>query len=191
MKRSGWLTFSAVVLIIAGIMRVIDAIWAFGYHGAIPDDLKDAILGHSLKTYGWIWLIAGVILIAAGVLVLGPGDRPSAEISRWIGYHRRSLGCDLGDLRDAVLPGVVPDLHRYRDHGDLRALGSLRRAGRLTAARRPLAAGIPLRNRASHPGPDRQRRCSTPLALVPGPTCESYLFRGDGRPMDGELPSGE
>jgi hypothetical protein len=29
MGRSGWLTFSAVVLIIAGIMRVIDAIWAF------------------------------------------------------------------------------------------------------------------------------------------------------------------
>jgi hypothetical protein len=28
MGRSGWLTFSAVVLIIAGIMRVIDAISA-------------------------------------------------------------------------------------------------------------------------------------------------------------------
>ena len=79
------------MLIIAGIMRVIDAIWAFGYHGAIPDDLKDAILGHSLKTYGWIWLIAGVILIAAGVLVLGPGDRPSAEISRWIGIIAAAL----------------------------------------------------------------------------------------------------
>ena len=36
MRRSGWLTFSAVVLIIAGIMRVIDAIWAFGYHGTLP-----------------------------------------------------------------------------------------------------------------------------------------------------------
>jgi uncharacterized membrane protein HdeD (DUF308 family) len=90
-KRSGWLMFSAVVLIIAGIMRVIDAIWAFGYHGAIPNNLKDAILGHSLKTYGWIWLIAGVILIVAGVLVLGPGDRPSAEISRWIGIIAAAL----------------------------------------------------------------------------------------------------
>src|SRR5215831_12405711 len=78
MRRSGWLTFSAVVLIIAGIMRVIDAIWAFGYHGAIPNGLTDAVLGHSLKTYGWIWLIIGVILIAAGALVLGPSDRPSA-----------------------------------------------------------------------------------------------------------------
>ena len=91
MRRSGWLTFSAVVLIIAGIMRVIDAIWAFGYHGAIPNGLTDAVLGHSLKTYGWIWLIIGVILIAAGALVLGPSDRPSAEISRWIGIIAAAL----------------------------------------------------------------------------------------------------
>ena len=65
MTRSGWLTFSAVVLIIAGIMRVIDAIWAFGYHGAVPDGLQGALLGHSLATYGWVWLITGIILIAA------------------------------------------------------------------------------------------------------------------------------
>ena len=91
MGRSGWLTFSAVVLIIAGIMRVIDVIWAFGYHGAIPDNLQNALLGHSLATYGWIWLIIGIILIAAGVLVLGPGDRPSAEISRWVGIIAAAL----------------------------------------------------------------------------------------------------
>jgi hypothetical protein len=91
MKRSGWLTFSAVVLIIAGIMRVIDAIWAFGYHGAIPDNLRDALLGHSLAAYGWIWLIIGVILIVAGALVLGPGDRPGAEISRWVGIIAAAL----------------------------------------------------------------------------------------------------
>ena len=92
MRRSGWLTFSAVVLIIAGIMRVIDAIWAFGYHGAIPDNLQGALLGHSLATYGWIWLIIGIVLIAAGVLVLGPGDAPSAEISRWVGIIAAALG---------------------------------------------------------------------------------------------------
>jgi magnesium-transporting ATPase (P-type) len=90
-RRSGWLTFSSVVLIIAGIMRVIDAIWAFGYHGALPDNLQDALLGHSLKTYGWIWLIIGVVLIVAGVLVLGPSDRPGAEISRWIGIIAAGL----------------------------------------------------------------------------------------------------
>ena len=92
MQRSGWLTFSAVVLVVAGIMRVIDAIWAFGYNGFIPDSLRGALLGSSLATYGWTWLIAGVILIAAGVLVLGAGDRPGAEISRWVGIIAASLG---------------------------------------------------------------------------------------------------
>jgi len=87
----GLANVSAVVLIIAGIMRVIDAIWAFGYHGALPNGLSDALLGHNLKTYGWIWLIIGIILIAAGILVLGPSDRPSAEISRWIGIVAASL----------------------------------------------------------------------------------------------------
>ena len=91
MRRSGWLTFSAVVLITTGIMRVIDAIWAFGYHGAIPDNLQGALLGHSLATYGWIWLIIGVVLIVAGALVLGPSDQPSAEVSRWIGIVAAAL----------------------------------------------------------------------------------------------------
>jgi hypothetical protein len=91
MNRSGWLTFSAVVLVIAGIMRVIDAIWAFSYHGTLPDGLQGALLGHSLSTYGWIWLFTGVILIAAGVLVLGPSDQPSAEVSRWVGIIAASL----------------------------------------------------------------------------------------------------
>jgi hypothetical protein len=91
MRRSGWLTFSAVVLIVAGIMRVIDAIWAFGYHGAIPYNLQGALLGHSLKTYGWIWLIIGVILIVAGAAVLGPSDRPSAEVFRWVGIIAAGL----------------------------------------------------------------------------------------------------
>jgi len=80
-----------VVLIVAGIPRVIDAIWAFSYHGALPDGLQGA-LGHSLQTYGWIWLIIGVILIAAGALLFGPSDRPAAEISRWVGIIAASLG---------------------------------------------------------------------------------------------------
>ena len=70
---------------------MIDAIWAFGYHGAIPDNLQGALLGHSLATYGWRWLIIGVILIVAGALVLGPSDQPSAEVSRWIGIVAAAL----------------------------------------------------------------------------------------------------
>jgi hypothetical protein len=38
------------------------------------------------------WLVTGIILIAVGALVLGPGDQPSAEISRWIGIIAADLG---------------------------------------------------------------------------------------------------
>jgi hypothetical protein len=83
-KRSGWLTFSAVVLIVAGIMRVFDAIWAFRYNGPVVDNLHSALFGHSLTAYGWIWLIVGVILITSGFLLTG--TTPVAEeIARWIG----------------------------------------------------------------------------------------------------------
>ena len=91
MKRSGWLTFSAAVLIIAGIMRVLDAIWAFRYSGTPVDDLHNAVFGHSLTTYGWIWLIVGVVLIASGCLLTGRLTL-GAEISRWIGVVAAAIG---------------------------------------------------------------------------------------------------
>jgi hypothetical protein len=85
------LTVSAVVLIVAGIMRVLDAIWAFRYNGAVVDNLHDAFFGHSLTTYGVIWLIVGAILIASGFLVLNPGTL-SAEIARWTGIVAAAIG---------------------------------------------------------------------------------------------------
>jgi uncharacterized membrane protein HdeD (DUF308 family) len=54
--------------------------------------MRSGWLGHSLTTYGCLWLITGTILIAAGILVLGPSQRPSAEISRWIGIIAAAMG---------------------------------------------------------------------------------------------------
>ena len=79
-RPGGWLTFSAVILILAGIMRCFDAIWSFGYRGQLPENLKDAVLGDTLATYGWWWLITGVILIGAGFAVLAGRDA-----GRWAG----------------------------------------------------------------------------------------------------------
>ena len=76
----GWLIFAGTVLGIAGIMRIFDAIWAFSYHGAVPENLENAIFGHSLKTYGWVYLVVGIVLIlcSGGVIV-------RSQISRWLG----------------------------------------------------------------------------------------------------------
>jgi hypothetical protein len=67
----GWLVFAAVVLGVAGIMRIFDGIWAFRYKGAVPDHLQNALLGTTLKNYGWLWLIIGIVLILCAL----PGVR--------------------------------------------------------------------------------------------------------------------
>src|SRR3954453_4072666 len=83
----GWLYLAASVLGLAGLMRIIDAIWAFRYKGAIPNDLQDGILGSNLKNYGWTYLIIGIILIVASVMVLS-----RSQIARWIGLIAAALG---------------------------------------------------------------------------------------------------
>lgn len=82
----GWLFFAGTVLGIAGIMRIFDAFWAFRYDGALPDELEGALLGTSLSTYGWVWLIVGVILIGASFAVL-----TRSQFARWIGIIAGAL----------------------------------------------------------------------------------------------------
>ena len=79
-KGEGWLVFAAIVLGVAGIMRIFDAIWAFRYHGVLPQNFEDAIFGHSLKTYGWVYLIVAIVLILCAFGVVA-----RSQISRWIG----------------------------------------------------------------------------------------------------------
>jgi hypothetical protein len=76
----GWLVFAAVILGVAGIMRIFDAIWAFRYKGAVPEHLQSALLGTTLKNYGWLWLIVGIVLILCALGVMA-----RSQISRWIG----------------------------------------------------------------------------------------------------------
>jgi hypothetical protein len=61
-------------------MRVFDAIWAFRYHGALPQNLEDAIFGHSLKTYGWVYLVIAAVLIVCGFLLFS-----GSQVARWVG----------------------------------------------------------------------------------------------------------
>jgi hypothetical protein len=62
-------------------MRILDAIWAFGYKGALPDGLKDGILGSNLKNYAWTWLVVGIILVVSSGLLL-----VRSQIARWVGF---------------------------------------------------------------------------------------------------------
>ncbi len=79
-QGSGWLLFAAIVLMVAGIMRVFDAIWAWRYDGVLPDEFQEALFGDDLTTYGWVWFIVGIVLIAAGAVVT-----QRAQWARWVG----------------------------------------------------------------------------------------------------------
>ncbi len=76
----GWLFFAGTILGMAGIMRLFDALWAFRYDGVVPDELEGAILGTSLSSYGWLWLLVGVLLILSSFAVLY-----RSQFARWIG----------------------------------------------------------------------------------------------------------
>jgi len=43
--------FPSIVLIFAGIMRVLDSIWAFRFNGQLPDNLNGGTVGSKLTTY--------------------------------------------------------------------------------------------------------------------------------------------
>jgi hypothetical protein len=79
-RGEGWRFFVGSVLGIAAIMRFFDAIWAWSYNGVTPDNLQNALFGHSLTTYGWVYFIVALILLAASV-----GVMTGSELSRWIG----------------------------------------------------------------------------------------------------------
>jgi len=76
-KGSGWITYSGIMLIIAGAVSIVDAIWAFRYDDTI---VELVIFEENLAAWGWIWLIVGVVLIAAGF-----GVMQKASWARWTG----------------------------------------------------------------------------------------------------------
>jgi hypothetical protein len=79
-QGDGWRYFAGTVLGIAGIMRFFDAIWAWSYNGVTPQNLQNALFGHSLSTYGWVYMIVAIILVGSsfGVLI-------GSEFARWVG----------------------------------------------------------------------------------------------------------
>ena len=84
---SGWLFFAGTVLGLAGLMRLLDSIWAFRYNGALPDELSDGLLGDKLTTYAWVWLIVGILLIVSSWLLLY-----RSQLARWVGFVAATIG---------------------------------------------------------------------------------------------------
>ncbi len=85
-RGEGWVLFAGIILVLGGIMRFFDALWAFSYHGMVTYNLEAGIFGHNLKTYGWIDLAVAVILIVCGIAVVG-----GSGVARWIGIFAAAV----------------------------------------------------------------------------------------------------
>lgn len=90
-RGRGWLLFAGIVLLTAGVMRFFDALWAFRYHGAIPENLQNAIFGHSLSTYGWLWLVVAIVVFLSGLAVVS-----RSQMAEWTGQTARWIGVFAG-----------------------------------------------------------------------------------------------
>ncbi len=78
-EGSGWILFASIVLGVAGIMRILDGIWAIRADERVPA-LKDQVLGDQLNRYGWLYLLVGVVLILAALAL-----NQRSQLARWIG----------------------------------------------------------------------------------------------------------
>jgi hypothetical protein len=78
-EGQGWILFSMIVLFVAGVMRIFDGIWMI-HNGNAAQSLSGAIFGSSLKTYGWIYIIVGVLLILVSLSLMS-----GSELGRWLG----------------------------------------------------------------------------------------------------------
>src|SRR5215212_7442365 len=84
--RRGWLTLAATILIVSGVFKIFDAFWAFKYDGELRTELQTVVFEDDLAAWGWVWLVLGLTLIAAGVYALR-----GARWARWVGIGVASV----------------------------------------------------------------------------------------------------
>jgi hypothetical protein len=69
-RRSGWVTFAGVMLILAGAIKIFDALWSFRYSGDVNEKTQTIIFERSLTSWGWVWLLLGIVLILGGIYTM-------------------------------------------------------------------------------------------------------------------------
>ena len=85
-RRANWVAFAAALLAVSGIFKVFDALWAFKYDDDVSTEVQTFIFERDLTSWGWVWLVVGIVLIATGFAVV-----TGAEWARWVGIVVASL----------------------------------------------------------------------------------------------------
>ena len=80
----GWIVYAGIMLLIVGVKLFMDGLWALDRADTVVDDLY---YSDDLGTWGWIWLISGIVVFAAGVSVFS-----RKEWARVVGIAAGVLG---------------------------------------------------------------------------------------------------
>jgi hypothetical protein len=85
-RAAGWLSFAAALLVVSGIFKIFDALWAFKFDDDVSEEVQTVLFENDLESWGWVWLVVGVVLILAGFAVIS-----GAQWARWVGIVAASL----------------------------------------------------------------------------------------------------
>jgi hypothetical protein len=75
--HSGWITFAAVMLMVAGMSKILNGVWALDHDG-LPIDA--VVFDDNIATWGWVYVVSGIVLIVAGFALFN-----RAQWARWLG----------------------------------------------------------------------------------------------------------
>jgi len=85
-RAAGWLSFAGALLVVSGVFKILDALWAFKYDDDVSSEVQTVLFEHDLASWGWLWLVVGIVLIAAGCAVIS-----GAQWARWVGIVVASI----------------------------------------------------------------------------------------------------
>jgi len=69
-KRTGWVTFAGVVMLVAGSYNALSGIAAITDDDTLASQATKVLYGIDLTAWGWLWLLAGALQLLAGILIL-------------------------------------------------------------------------------------------------------------------------
>ncbi|MGH3013409.1 MAG: DUF7144 family membrane protein [Gaiellaceae bacterium] len=78
----GWIAFAALILIVAGVMDILNALWALD----AQDTAVDALFwDNNLEAWGWFYLVVGIVLVVTGAFIF--------RRAPWAGAVGIAVGC--------------------------------------------------------------------------------------------------
>ena len=69
-RRSGWVTTAGVVMLVAGGYNSLSGIAAITDDDTIAAQATKVLYGIDIGTWGWFWLLAGIVQLVTGVLIM-------------------------------------------------------------------------------------------------------------------------